>query len=268
MAAGRRPIRTMRAWALLLAWPVGIPLGLLALLWRQWRKNVRGFQATDPAADGGEGASDSVHEYHKGRIQARYGFCVDDYRAECWWMEPVDMLRKLALSGLLQFVERGTAAQVLLGCCLAFGSFGLQVRLLPYRERSANVLKTAAELVLFLTFLISFILRVLPRIEAYEPLTADTYGWVLVAAFGSFVALAVGLTAKQNWERRRFRSGLADFASGTQAANAAGNPQGTDMNCDGVVDGVDFTVPYFLTQFASRTPGASGLVCAGTVPCL
>ena len=138
-------------------------------------------------------------------------------------MEPVDMLRKLALSGLLQFVERGTAAQVLLGCCLAFGSFGLQVRLMPYRERSANVLKTAAELVLFLTFLISFILRVLPRIEAYEPLSADTYGWVLVAAFGSFVALAVGLTAKQNWERRRFRSGLADFAGGSFTEGGGGD---------------------------------------------
>ena len=137
-------------------------------------------------------------------------------------MEPVDMLRKLALSGLLQFVERGTAAQVLLGCCLAFASFGLQVRLMPYRERSANVLKTAAELVLFLTFLISFILRVLPRIEAYEPLAADTYGWVLVAAFASFVALAVGLTAKQNWERRRFRSGLADFAGGSFSEGGGG----------------------------------------------
>ena len=62
---------------------------------------------------------------------------------------------------------------------------------------------------------------------------------------------------------------LADFASGTQAANAAGNPQGTDMNCDTVIDGVDFTVPYFLTQFAAGSPGPSGLSCAGMgVPCL
>ena len=157
-------------------------------------------------------------------------------------MEPVDMLRKLALSGLLQFVERGTAAQVLLGCCLAFGSFGLQVRLMPYRERSANVLKTAAELVLFLTFLISFILRVLPRIEAYEPLTADTYGWVLVAAFGSFVALAVGLTAKQNWERRRFRSGLADFAGGSFTETGGGG------GCDGMDAGLLTRGPSSLTS--------------------
>ena len=61
---------------------------------------------------------------------------------------------------------------------------------------------------------------------------------------------------------------LADFVSGSQSVNGAGNPQGTDMNCDGTVDGVDFSVPFFLTQFGTGTPGASGLSCAGTVPCL
>ena len=61
---------------------------------------------------------------------------------------------------------------------------------------------------------------------------------------------------------------LPDFGSGTQTANGAGNPQGTDMNCDDVVDGIDFAVPFFLTQFGAGAPGASGLSCAGTVPCL
>ena len=61
---------------------------------------------------------------------------------------------------------------------------------------------------------------------------------------------------------------LTDFGTGTQTTNGDGNPQGTDMNCDGVVDGIDFAVPFFLTQFGVGTPGASGLSCAGTVPCL
>ena len=50
------------------------------------------------------------------------------------------MLRKLSLTGLLQFVQRGTATQVFCGCALAFVSSGLQPRLLPYREPEANVL--------------------------------------------------------------------------------------------------------------------------------
>jgi hypothetical protein len=51
------------------------------------------------------------------------------HRPECFWFEPFDMLRKLALSGLLQFVEPGTAAQVFFGCVLAFLCFGVQVGL-------------------------------------------------------------------------------------------------------------------------------------------
>jgi len=58
-----------------------------------------------------------------------------------------------------------------------------------------------------------------------------------------------------------------DFGTGTQSTNTDGNPNGTDMNCDGIVDGIDFAAPFFLTHFASGIPGPSGLSCAGSVPC-
>ena len=147
------------AWVLLAVWPVGIPLGLLGLLWRHWRRNAREFEATTAlAADLDANEEESGASYNKAKLIERYGFCLDDYRPECWYFEPLDMLRKLSLSGLLQLVERGTATQVLVGCCIAFCSFGVHVRLLPYRDPEANVLKVCAEAVLFLTFLISFIL--------------------------------------------------------------------------------------------------------------
>jgi hypothetical protein len=147
----------------------------------------------------------------------RYAFCLDDYRPEAWWFEPADMLRKLALSGLLQFVERGTAAQVLVGCCISFASFGVHVRVLPYREAEANVLKVCAEVVLFLTFLISFILRVLPRVEMYEPVGAEAYGYLLVSAFGAFAVLFFGLAARQTYRRHHFQQGLLAFAPGFES---------------------------------------------------
>ncbi len=49
------------------------------------------------------------------------------HRPGCVGFARCDMLRKLALSGLLQFVEPGTAAQVFFGCVLAFLCFGVQV---------------------------------------------------------------------------------------------------------------------------------------------
>lgn len=206
------------ALVMLAIWPIGIPVGLLGLLWKNWRHQIRTFEAA--AVETGDGApsvdldTHSAAQHSKARLMRRYGFCLDDYRPEAWWFEPADMLRKLALSGLLQFVQRGTAAQVLVGCCISFASFGVHVRLLPYRDAEANVLKVCAEAVLFLTFLISFILRVLPRVEVYEPVGAKAYGYLLLSAFGIFAALFVALVARQTYRRHRFRTGLAAIALG------------------------------------------------------
>eukprot|EP01044_Picomonas_judraskeda_P002936 COSAG03_NODE_226_length_10318_cov_14.007925_2_plen_1266_part_00 len=214
------------AFVSLALWPIGIPLGLLGLLWKNRRVNMKQFQTFSSGADHGAPHSNGMNvvndglsaaQYSKVQLMQRYAFCLNDYRPEAWWFEPADMLRKLALSGLLQFVDRGTASQVLVGCCISFASFGVHVRLLPYCEAEANVLKLCAEAVLFLTFLTSFILRVLPRVEAYEPVGAEAYGYLLVSAFGVFAALFFGLVARQTYRRRHFQLGLLEFAPGFES---------------------------------------------------
>ena len=42
--------------------------------------------------------------------------------------------------------------------------------------------------------------------------------------------------------------------------------RGTDMNCDGSVLAGDYTM-FFVPQLTNGKPGASGLACAGTIPC-
>ena len=103
------------------------------------------------------------------------------------------------LTGLLQFVQRGTATQVFCGCVLAFVSSGVQVWLQPYREPEANVLKILVDAQLFLAFLLSFLLRVLPRLELqqYEPLSSEFYGWVLLLSVGGLLVAAIGLTLRR-----------------------------------------------------------------------
>ena len=162
------------------------------------------------ASDEG-GASDeaetakSLSEFNAERIRATYGFCSKDFRPAAFFWEPVDMLRKLALSGLLQFVDRGTAFQVFCGCVLAFGSCAAQIKVAPYAEPASNLLKALVEAQIFITFLISFILRVLPTIRSSEPVSAVAYGWVLVVTLSGLLATSVGLTAHQIWRRHRGR---------------------------------------------------------------
>ena len=135
-----------------------------------------------------------------------------DFRPACFWFEPVDILRKLMLSGLLQFIARGTAAQVLVGCTLVFATFGLQVWVMPYHNGVANVLKVLVEVQLFFTFLISFILRVLPRVKEYEPVQSIFYGRLLLGTTIAFLTIATGLTIWQIWQRKRFKNQLGEHA--------------------------------------------------------
>ena len=91
------------------------------------------------------------------------------------------MLRTLTLSGLLQFVQHGTTAQCFVVSVISFASFGLQQWLRPYREHESNVLKALVDKqLLFLTFLISFILRVLPEINSAKPVHEEFYGYLAV----------------------------------------------------------------------------------------
>ena len=132
------------------------------------------------------------------------------------------MLRKLALSGLLQFVHRGTAAQCFWGCVVAFLSFGLQQRLHPYRERESNALKSLVEMQLFLTFLVSFILRVLPVIDSSEPMSAAFYGFVLVSSLVLLLTAAVGLTTAQvRGHSRKSRDRARELAPSLSQSEAA-----------------------------------------------
>eukprot|EP01046_Picozoa_sp_COSAG06_P008706 COSAG06_NODE_442_length_15715_cov_16.651639_11_plen_1438_part_00 len=217
------------AWAMALVWPVGIPVGLLCLLWRQWRLSREQWveselQLTVAAeAESGSGASGkaeqlsaptSLAEFNAERIRGSFGFCTKDFRPAAFFWEPLDMLRKLALSGLLQFVDRGTAFQVFCGCVLAFCSCAAQIKVAPYAEPASNLLKALVEAQIFVTFLISFILRVLPTIRSSEPVSDAAYGWVLVVTLSGLLVTSVGLTAHQIWLRHRGRRHGSDGDGG------------------------------------------------------
>eukprot|EP01044_Picomonas_judraskeda_P008206 COSAG03_NODE_923_length_5297_cov_3.031358_2_plen_1443_part_00 len=199
--------------------PVGFPLALLAALVHQWRHSCE-LWADNEGGDGDDSNaawSDVTEEqqfaqYHYARVQSLFGFAVEDFRPGCWWFEPVDLLRKLALSGLLQFVHRGTAAQCFCGSAIAFASFGMQQHLWPYREPESNTLKALVDTQLFLAFLVSFILRVfdVPGFLGSEPFSAEMYGLLLLCSMVLLLIAAVALTAMQIVRRQKFRARLLD----------------------------------------------------------
>lgn len=233
------------ALVLVCVWNVGVPLGLFLLLMVQYRKNQKlWFQVAalkertqSPASDDvispstnaatfgdvsfGEVLDDStsLEVYNYVRIREIFGFCVDDYKPGRFWYEPVDIVRKLALSGLLDFVQEGSAEQVFCGCGLAFISFGGQLALRPYKQPQANFLKALVDAQIFLTFLISFILRVMPHIDSTEPTDDEFYAGLLIASMLLLCMVAVVLTLYQVRRKHLFSQGLR---SASQSSFVAG----------------------------------------------
>jgi hypothetical protein len=191
---------------------IGVPLMLLVVLLHEGRRHSQLYNEALATVNGnidqltserltlGGGAEPgTAAEYRYGQLYPKYEFCIKDFRPECFWFEPVDMLRKLALSGLLIFVRPGSGAQVLCGCVIAVGSLTLQVGLAPYAEPEANALKALVDWQIFLTFLICFILRYLAagdgKFEADEPLGIDShdYDTLLACSIWAVIAAAAGL---------------------------------------------------------------------------
>jgi hypothetical protein len=193
--------------------PVGVPavlLSLLLLFGRRHRRNFAGTTDRETMRELLPGAeADTPADYAYSQLYASFSFCIDDFRPGCYWFEPVDLLRKLALTGLLQFVHRGTAAQVVCGCSVAVASLALQLILLPYRDPEANMLKALVDVQIFLTFLISFILRVFTadddEFDLYEPYQATDYGYLLLGSMAAVAVTGLALTAYQARRRNQFR---------------------------------------------------------------
>ena len=129
-------------------------------------------------------------------------------------------------------MHRGTAAQCFCGTVIAFASFGLQQWLQPYREPESNALKALVDTQLFLTFLISFILQVLPEINSGEPFSSEFYGWLLLSSMLVLACSGVGLTAAQVRRRHGFKDRLLVnggqlgglFRGNTGLLSISGNP--------------------------------------------
>ena len=78
-------------------------------------------------------------------IGRSYSFIMDAFNPDYIYWESLDMLRKLALVGLVLMVGRGSVAQLSAAIILSFGFFALQMYTWPYKIPQDNLLRAATE---------------------------------------------------------------------------------------------------------------------------
>ena len=100
----------------------------------------------------------------------------------------------------MQITSRGADRS----CGSPFVAFAMQMHVKPYKEPEANILKALVDFQIFISFLCSFILRILARVsENFESLGAAFYGFVLVASFVSVLVVATLLVSRQVYRNRQ-----------------------------------------------------------------
>ena len=105
--------------------------------------------------------------------------------------EALDMLRKLALVGLVLLVGRGTVAQLTIAIVLSFGFFALQMRTWPYKLYQDNLLRASTEMHVFIVITTALVFKQDLR---WEPWGIDVYDYVLFFSFIILVPFAAVAT--------------------------------------------------------------------------
>jgi hypothetical protein len=162
---------------LVLVWPIAVPVVLFGLMFRV-RKELR------------EEEED---------VTSMFSFLVADYKPQHWYWEPVELVRKLLLSGILSLVGRGSIAQAALGTAISFAFFALHLKVEPYKTSTLNFVKAVSEVQLFVVLQTSVILQQYNVGFDSETLQPEAYGdiqTVATALIAPVIVFLIGYNVK------------------------------------------------------------------------
>jgi hypothetical protein len=146
--------------ALVLLWPIAVPVGLFAMMFRVRKELLAGDED----------------------VTSMFSFLIGDYKPEFWFWEVVELSRKLLLSGILSLVGRGSIAQAMLGTMISFVFFALNLRVMPYKSATLNFTKAVSEVQLFVVLQMSVILQQHNVGFGAETVTIEDYGLIQTVA--------------------------------------------------------------------------------------
>eukprot|EP01051_Picozoa_sp_SAG22_P006365 SAG22_NODE_413_length_10849_cov_6.078977_7_plen_1231_part_00 len=177
----------------IIIYPIGIPLVFFFLLRRDTAANAIHPEVGQDTKKQETGKKEDKENEKK----SAYDFLKKDYKPEYYYFECITLMEKLLLTGLLVFVDQGSIFQCFVGAVISFAFFAVQVACRPYAQASENLIKAVAEAQLFLTLLLSIVLRVSEDELDKDAFDEDQYGTLLVVAFFSAPAVSAFIIARK-----------------------------------------------------------------------
>merc|ERR1711871_201975 len=133
-------------------------------------------------------------QIHDAVNKKKYGFLFKDYAAAFFFWEIWDLIRKISLSGLLIFFNRGSIGQIVVAMLIALGALQLQLGIMPFESIQANYIQTMSFMCIFFTLLGALLLKV-TMVKGVDNGVGELFCDVfLVAANGAIPLICVMLT--------------------------------------------------------------------------
>ena len=188
------------AVAMVVVWPFGVPVMIAFLLWRALAplQEIRRRERILGNVYDGDCWKEHVEERRRigDQIQARdeaepvvEGYLwslTESYRGSAFYFEVIEYaLQKLTLVGLLVFFRAGSIEQLTIGLIVCFIYFGLCCYLLPFGNRTDNLMACVTQFSLFVTMLSAVIIEY----GAAKPLPAV----VAILTAAAFVPIVLGI---------------------------------------------------------------------------
>ena len=209
---------TLLAAAVAVFFSAGVPVALIAVMLRQARArdavtDADRFVARRVAEElqlDDRAAIDVIQDVNMGK---EYSFLVSAYHPRYFFWEGLDLLRKLAMVGLLVLAGQGSLSQIFIGLCLSVVTLGAQVYFEPYKHWQNNLLKLVTEAAIFLLLLVALVLKAAPVGRGpNELLSSEVYDVMLLGVFAGVVPGAFIWTVSS--EQKQMRQALAANISG------------------------------------------------------
>jgi hypothetical protein len=136
-------------WIAILVYPIGVPVLFLFILWRA-RKRV------NPPCKKDERLEDVIKKRDNDASIQHLSFLFGSYKPFAWWMECVELSRKVCLTGFVVLFTEGAVAQVAFALIVQLLSMWFVGYTQPFAEDTDNSVQNMAHWAMTLT-LITFL---------------------------------------------------------------------------------------------------------------
>uniref|UniRef100_A0A7S0MRJ9 TRP C-terminal domain-containing protein n=1 Tax=Pyramimonas obovata TaxID=1411642 RepID=A0A7S0MRJ9_9CHLO len=127
------------------------------------------------------------------------------YHTRTWWYEIADLVRKLVLTGLITFIQKGSSTQVAFGVVVCFMVLFVSLDISPMFDTNVNRIANIALLELFATLFLGLLLKV---DTVNEEAAASSLFTALVMALSCFIIVypAVAFLVERRHKRKSVTS--------------------------------------------------------------